>query len=94
MDTKIQFRVDPSIKELAQRTAQRKGVTLSDVYREFTEQLAREQKSFESKGSWLDEQIDQTFAALDRGEITFISEDEAKERIRRRREEFLLKHGK
>jgi antitoxin component of RelBE/YafQ-DinJ toxin-antitoxin module len=94
METRIQFRIDPDTKELAQKTAQRKGITLSDACREFTERLASEQKKFESHEDWLDVQVDEAFAALDRGALKFFSEDEAKARILQRREEILKKYAK
>jgi antitoxin component of RelBE/YafQ-DinJ toxin-antitoxin module len=98
METRIQFRIDAQTKELAQKAAHQKGMTLSDACRQFAERLAEEQQTSlceaAESNDWIRAQVEKSFAALDRGELIVLSEDEARDRILKKREEILKKFGR
>ncbi len=77
MDTRIQFRVDESIKKLAQSAAERRGATLSDECRKLTESLALEQRAIEEQESWLNAEINKAYERFEAGLSEFVSDDEA-----------------
>ena len=85
MDTRIQFRVDEETKRLAQLMAESQGRTLSDACRQFTEELANEQRKLKSHDPSLTEQINQAFTKLDNGNSVFISSDDAKKQMAERK---------
>lgn len=81
MDTRIQFRVDEETKHLAQQMTKSQGRTISDACRDFTEQLAEQQRKATSHDAWLTEQVNLAFEKLDMGEAIFIEHDQAKLRM-------------
>lgn len=85
MESRIQFRVDAETKRLAQLAAEKKGLTISDACRDLTIRLAEEQIRQSAHDQWLREEVDKTYARYDRGELSFVSHDEAKEMLARRR---------
>lgn len=85
MDTRIQFRIDEETKRLAQQMAESQGRTLSDAYRELTEQLAAQQRKVLSHDAWLSQQINLAFDKLDAGKSTFIEHEQAKSTMSERK---------
>ncbi|MEZ9594463.1 type II toxin-antitoxin system RelB/DinJ family antitoxin [Shewanella sp. 10N.261.52.F9] len=75
MEARVQFRINEETKKLAQRSAERKGMTLSDAYRGLTEELAREQEAIDAQESWLIKEIDKAYEKLSSGKAEFISND-------------------
>jgi antitoxin component of RelBE/YafQ-DinJ toxin-antitoxin module len=97
METRIQFRIDAQTKELAQKAAHQKGMTLSDACRQFAERLAEEEQAFseiDEPNDWIRKQVEKSFAALECGELVVVPEDEARDRILKKREEILKKFGR
>ncbi len=92
MDTRIQFRVDAETKRLAQKMAESQGRTLSDAYREFTEQLAEQQRKLLSHDLWLTEQVNLAFENFDSGKASFVDHDSAKSRIAERKAKIRNRH--
>jgi len=86
METRIQFRINEETKRLAQQSADRRGVTLSDACRRFTEELADEQLQVESQEQWLKHEVDNAFAKLDSGRAEFFNQTEAKQLMQKRKE--------
>lgn len=84
MESRIQFRVSNETKRLAQISAKKKGVTLSDACRKLTEDLASEQKKAEQHDSWLIEEVNKVYEKINSGEAEFISNDAAKQIMRDR----------
>ena len=78
METRIQFRVDEETKRLAQQMAESQGRTISDACREFTEQLADQQRKALSQDAWLTEQVNLAFEKLDSDKADFIDHETAK----------------
>jgi len=92
METRIQFRIDETTKNLAQQRAASQGTTLSDACRDLVNQLAEEQLKLNSHEEWLTEQVNQAFAKLDSGQSSFTDHDtaatimaERKEAIRKKK---------
>jgi len=85
MDTRIQFRIDEETKRLSQQMAESQGRTLSDACREFTEQLAEQQRKVLSHDAWLTNQINQAFEKLDDGKASFINHESAKAQMAERK---------
>ena len=81
METRIQFRVDEETKRLAQMMAESQGRTISDACREFTEQLADQQRKILSQYAWLTEQVNLAFEKLDSGNADFVDHDTAKDEM-------------
>lgn len=86
METRIQFRISEETKRLAQQSADRRGVTLSDACRKFTEELADEQLKVESQEQWLKHEVERAFSKLESGQAEFFSHTDAKELMHRRKE--------
>lgn len=93
MESRIQFRINEETKRLAQQSADRRGVTLSDACRKFTEELAEEQLKVESQAGWLKDEVDKAFAKLDAGKAEFISHKEAKLLMKKRKESIKKKYA-
>jgi antitoxin component of RelBE/YafQ-DinJ toxin-antitoxin module len=93
METRIQFRISEETKRLAQQTAERRGVTLSDACRRHAEELAEEQRKVEDHEDWLREQVNEAFARLDNGTANFTSNDEAKQIMEDRKAAIRKKHS-
>lgn len=83
METRVQFRIESETKELAKQALDKKGISLSDALREFLNKLASTEKSMTKEEIWLKEQIEDTFARVNSGEIRYYTEDEADERMDR-----------
>jgi len=81
METRVQFRIESETKELAKQALDKKGISLSDALREFLNKLASTEKSMTKEEIWLKEQVEDTFARVDRGENRYFTEDEADERM-------------
>ncbi|KEQ19222.1 type II toxin-antitoxin system RelB/DinJ family antitoxin [Endozoicomonas numazuensis] len=86
METRIQFRVDEETKRLAQKMAESQGRTISDACREFTVQLAKQQRKVLSQDAWLTQQVNSAFEKLDADHSDFIDHDTAKDEMKKRRE--------
>lgn len=86
MESRIQFRINEETKRLAQQSADRRGVTLSDACRKFTEELAEEQLQVESQEQWLRQEVENAFAKLDSGRTEFFTQTEAKQLMQKRKE--------
>lgn len=93
METRIQFRVNEETKRLAQQSADRKGVTLSDACRKFTEELAEEQLQVESQEQWLRHEVENAFAKLDSGRTEFFTQAEARQLMQKRKEAIKAKRA-
>lgn len=93
METRIQFRVNEETKRLAQQSADRRGVTLSDACRKFTEELADEQLQVDMQEQWLRQEVDKAFAKLDSGKSEFFSHEDAKELMMKRKESIRAKRS-
>lgn len=87
MQTRIQFSVDEETKRLAQKMAESQGRTISDACREFTEQLAEQQRKLASHDVWLTRQINLAFDKLDSGSANFMDHDAAKDKMAQRKAE-------
>ncbi|WP_066016884.1 type II toxin-antitoxin system RelB/DinJ family antitoxin [Endozoicomonas atrinae] len=85
METRIQFRVDEETKRLAQKMAESQGRTISDACREFTEQLAEQQRKLSSHDQWLTQQVNQAFEKFDSGSSDFVEHDKAKDEMAKRK---------
>ncbi|MCA1771618.1 MAG: type II toxin-antitoxin system RelB/DinJ family antitoxin [Halomonas sp.] len=85
METRIQFRIDEETKRLSQQMAESQGRTLSDACREFTEQLADQQRKVLSHDAWLTQQINLAFEKLDDGKASFIDHESAKAQMAERK---------
>ncbi|WP_067516373.1 type II toxin-antitoxin system RelB/DinJ family antitoxin [Endozoicomonas ascidiicola] len=85
METRIQFRVDEETKRLAQKMAESQGRTISDACREFTEQLADQQRKVLSQDAWLTEQVNQAFEKLESGKAEFVDQKTAKDEMAKRK---------
>lgn len=94
MDTRIQFRVDEETKRLAQLMAESQGRTLSDAYRELTEELAEQQRKVMAHDQWLSEQVNAAFEKLNAGDSEFISHEDAKTQMEARKMKIRNKTGK
>ncbi|EKK5437249.1 type II toxin-antitoxin system RelB/DinJ family antitoxin [Enterobacter hormaechei] len=86
METRIQFRINEETKRLAQQSADRRGVTLSDACRKFTEELADEQLKVETQEQWLKHEVERAFAKLESGQAEFFAHADAKQLMQRRKE--------
>lgn len=85
MEARIQFRIDEETKRLAQLAAERKGLTLSDACRQLAETFADEQRKVNEHEGWLKEQVDAAFAKLDSGESVYLSHEQARSEIEKRK---------
>ncbi|WP_445495820.1 type II toxin-antitoxin system RelB/DinJ family antitoxin [Photorhabdus sp. SF281] len=85
MESRIQFRISNETKRLAQQSAERKGVTLSDVCRTFVESLAEGQRKLGEHEQWLKAEVDAAFEKLAAGESQFLSRQEAKLRMEKKK---------
>jgi len=92
MEARIQFRIDDETKRLAQQSADRRGVTLSDACRKFAEELADEQRDVESQSQWLKNEVNAAFSKLDSGKAEFISHSSAKIFMDKRKAEIRSKN--
>ncbi|MBS9428821.1 MULTISPECIES: damage-inducible protein J [Photorhabdus] len=81
MESRIQFRIGNETKKLAQQSAEREGVTLSDVCRRFVESLAEGQRKLGEHEQWLKTEVDTAFEKLAAGESQFLSRQKAKLRM-------------
>lgn len=81
METRVQFRIESETKQLAKKALDKKGISLSDALRAFLDKLASTEKVMTKEETWLKEQIEDTFARVDKGEIRYYSEEEADERM-------------
>lgn len=81
METRVQFRIEPETKALAQKALSKKGLSLSDALRAFLERLASTEKIMTKEETWLKEQIEETFLRVDSGDVQYYSEDEAEDRM-------------
>lgn len=79
MDSRIQFRIEDETKRLAQKTAEAKGITLSEACRRLTEQMADEQRAVEQHENWLREKADAAFARLHEGSAVYLSQQQVEE---------------
>ncbi|WP_441316756.1 damage-inducible protein J [Halomonas sp. hl-4] len=70
---------------MSQQMAESQGRTLSDACREFTEQLAEQQRKVLSHDAWLTNQINQAFEKLDDGKASFINHENAKSQMAERK---------
>ena len=86
METRIQFRVDEETKRLAQQMTESQGRTISDACREFTEQLADQQRKALSQDAWLTKQVNLAFEKLDSNNSDFMDHDAAKNEMIKRKE--------
>lgn len=93
MDSRIQFRVSEETKQLAQKNAKLKGVTLSDACRNFTEQLAEEQRNVEQHEEWLKEKVDAAFARIHNGTAIYLSHENATKKMLDFKEKIRSKHS-
>lgn len=84
MESRIQFRIDEETKKLAQRSAERRGMTLSDACRDLAEDLAKEQMSINNHESWLLEQVENAYEKMSLGKSEFISNDMANSMMQRK----------
>lgn len=92
MDARIHFRVDEETKKLAQMTAERKGITISDACRELTEELASEQREMEKHDEWLQKEVAKAYEKINAGKATFVSHSEAKRIRAERKKEIKAKY--
>lgn len=92
MQTRIHFRINEDIKQLAHKAAERKGLTLSDACRSFTEELAEEQKKIEEHENWLKKEVDFAFDKLSKGNAVFFSKEETKNIMEERKNRIRKKH--
>lgn len=81
METRVQFRIESETKELAKQALDKKGISLSDALREFLNKLASSEKVMTKEETWLKEQIEDTFARVNNGEIRYYTENEADEKM-------------
>ncbi|EGR0487639.1 type II toxin-antitoxin system RelB/DinJ family antitoxin [Salmonella enterica subsp. enterica] len=79
MESRIQFRVDESVKKLAQAAAERRGITLSDACRDLAISLAEEQKRMDAHDSWLTDEINKAYEKMLLGKTEFYSSDSAEQ---------------
>lgn len=93
METRIQFRVDKETKRLAQQMAESQGRTISDACREFTEQLADQQRKVLSQDAWLTRQVNLAFEKLDSDNSDFIDHDTAKDEMTKRKAKIRRRGG-
>jgi antitoxin component of RelBE/YafQ-DinJ toxin-antitoxin module len=93
VETRIQFRINEETKRLAQQSADRRGVTLSDACRKFTEELADEQLEVDMQERWLRQEVDKAFAKLDSGRAEFFTHDDAKQMMFKRKEAIRAKRA-
>jgi antitoxin component of RelBE/YafQ-DinJ toxin-antitoxin module len=84
MEARIHFRIDENTKKLAQLSAERKGITLSDAYRNLTEELAREQLEIEKHSNWLATQVDEAYEKYSSGRAEFVSNETANAMMQRK----------
>ncbi|MYL23874.1 damage-inducible protein J [Halomonas alkaliantarctica] len=94
MDTRIQFRVDEETKRLGQQMAESQGRTLSDACREFTEQLAEQQRQLLSHDAWLIQQVHLAFEKLEKGSASFLDHATAQKQMAERKANIRLQHPK
>ncbi|WP_448216495.1 type II toxin-antitoxin system RelB/DinJ family antitoxin [Endozoicomonas sp. 2B-B] len=93
METRIQFRVDEETKRLAQQMAKSQGRTISDACREFTEQLAEQQRKALSQDSWITKQVNLAFEKLDSNNSDFIDHETAKDEMTKRKAKIRKRGG-
>ncbi|WP_247919292.1 type II toxin-antitoxin system RelB/DinJ family antitoxin [Yersinia pseudotuberculosis] len=94
MEARIQFRIGEDTKRLAQQSADRRGVTLSDACRSFAEGLAEEQRKVEEQNQWLKKEVNAAFEKLDSGNASFMNQNEAKVLMEKRKAEIRAKAGR
>lgn len=87
MDTRIQFRINEETKRLAQISAERKGITLSDACRDLIENLAIEQKEIENHNEWLKFEVNEAYERFNRHESELFSNETAKQMLALRRKQ-------
>lgn len=81
MDTRIQFRVELDLKNMAVKALERKGISLSSALRDFIKKLASTEMNMKDEDAWLRDQIEDTYKSIDNGEYTYHSEEESEEMI-------------
>ncbi|WP_336767009.1 type II toxin-antitoxin system RelB/DinJ family antitoxin [Pantoea ananatis] len=81
METRVQFRVESETKNLAMKALDKKGLSLSDALRAFLEKLASTEKVMTKEETWLKAQINEAFESVERGEVSYYSEEEAEARM-------------
>jgi antitoxin component of RelBE/YafQ-DinJ toxin-antitoxin module len=84
MEARIQFRIDEDVKRLAQQTAERKGITLSDACRNLTLKMAKEQAELENHEEWLMEQVENAYNKIESGKANFVPHDTVNDMLQRR----------
>ncbi|ADM97970.1 damage-inducible protein J [Dickeya chrysanthemi] len=79
----IHFRIDEETKRLAMKAAERQQVSLTELMRQRAEELAEEERQYQrhTGDEWLEAKIQEAFARYDAGEVQFISNDEASQRM-------------
>jgi len=73
----IHFRIDEDIKQLAMQAAERLKMSLTEVMRQRAEELAAEERRYQSNQHdlWLEQQITEAFNRYDEGAGEFISDE-------------------
>ncbi|MFC0139431.1 damage-inducible protein J [Erwinia mallotivora] len=79
----IHFRIDEETKRLAMQAAERQKVSLTEVMRQRAEELAEEERQYQSSGheEWLEQQIAEAFSRYDAGDRESISNEEMNSRM-------------
>jgi antitoxin component of RelBE/YafQ-DinJ toxin-antitoxin module len=79
----IHFRIDEETKRLATQAAERQKVSLTELMRQRAEELAEEEREYQSNAHeyWLEQQIEEAFASYEAGEDEFISNEEMHARM-------------
>ncbi|EHQ5703528.1 damage-inducible protein J [Salmonella enterica subsp. enterica serovar Infantis] len=83
MSSTIHFRIAEETKRLAMQAAERQQVSLTELMRHRAEELAEEERRYQSSvhEDWLEEQIAQAFSRYDAGEGEYIGHDEMENRM-------------
>ncbi|MDE1497077.1 type II toxin-antitoxin system RelB/DinJ family antitoxin [Xenorhabdus bovienii] len=92
MQARIHFRINDETKQLAHKAAERKGLTLSDACRTFTEELAEEQKKIEEHENWLKREVNSAFDKLSNGDAVFFDQKQAKNVMEERKSKIREKY--
>ncbi|WP_413726408.1 damage-inducible protein J [Sodalis sp. RH16] len=79
----IHFRIDNDTKRLATQAAERHKVSLTELMRQRAEELAEEEREYQSHQHefWLEQQIEDAFSRYDAGQVEFISNEEMNARM-------------
>ena len=78
MNSTIHFRIDEETKRLAMKAAERQQTSLTDLMRRRAEELAEEERKFQSNEheAWLENQVQEAFARYNSGQSQFIGDEE------------------